>query len=130
MSALFRMAALLLLSMMMTMTMTVAALPALPMMPQAGLSPQLAGCHGHRSGNRSHNPSQNPLPAPPVSFQCCVNGHHAALPSAMFSSRPLPAQISDSDREAKLPVDSALTGNFAALLLPSVSPPHPAPRRI
>jgi hypothetical protein len=33
-----------------------------------------AGCHGHGS----------PTPAP-VSYQCCVAGHHQAIPGSLFS---------------------------------------------
>ncbi len=51
-----------------------------------------AGCHGRGPGipSRSHFPA--PIPAP-TSYQCCVNGHHAAIPNAAFSLRSMAAQL-------------------------------------
>jgi hypothetical protein len=43
-----------------------------------------AGCHGH--GPAIPAPARN-------SYQCCVGGHHAAIPNASFSPRPVVAQI-------------------------------------
>jgi hypothetical protein len=59
-----------------------------------------------------------------------VNGHHAALPSATFSSRTPLTQISDLDREPNLSSGSAFAGHFVLSLLPSVRPPNLAPLRI
>lgn len=41
----------------------------------------VAGCHGAAA------PSPRPANPAPVSYQCCVNGHHAAIPNASFSLR-------------------------------------------
>ena len=58
---------------------TAAALPGAVAMPSA-VAParKPAGCHGHAPA----------IPSPaPVSYQCCVSGHQAALPNVAFSHR-------------------------------------------
>jgi hypothetical protein len=97
----------------------VAALPdtqafALPAAPPA----HAAGCHGHGSA----------VPAPePVSYQCCANGHHAAVPATPFVPDALAVQnchrtdgrlLSSSQADSAIPVD------------PSHSPPGISPLRI
>jgi len=102
-----------------------ASMPGAALVPQGRLSAPLAGCHGRHSGHRS----EAPLPVP-ASLQCCVNGHHAALPSATFSSRTPLAPIADFNRESNLFVNSAGASHFAPSLLPSVRPPGLTPLRI
>ncbi len=55
----------------------------------------------HPAGCHSHGPAA-PSPAPP-SYQCCVNGHHAAIPNASFSPRLMAAQPSHLDGDEGLP---------------------------
>lgn len=103
-----------------------AIVAALPGAGDAAVSPAVAmvhpaGCHSHVPANSS--------PAP-ISFQCCVNGHHAAIPNAAFTIRPLEAQI------CGLSDASALRSHFAhdrlsvLFVVPSNSPPGAVPLRI
>ena len=73
-----------------------------------------AGCHGQAPA------SPSPLPH---NYQCCVNGHHAAIPTASFSIRSMSAQLytCDADERARLNLDSYL--NSERLLSSSTSPP-------
>jgi hypothetical protein len=78
------------------------------------------GCHGDR-----------PAIPPPSStrYDCCVNGHHAAIPSATFSLQSATAELSLSRSEVP-------DGNFVPyfrstlLVLVSSSPPSAIPLRI
>jgi hypothetical protein len=83
-----------------------------------------AGCHGQAPASPSPLPS-SPSPSSPLphSYQCCVNGHHAAIPSAAFSIRSISAQLytCDADERARLNLDSYL--NSERLLSSSTSPP-------
>lgn len=82
-----------------------------------------AGCHGDM-GRHSSSPT---APAP-AKYQCCVNGHHAAIPSAMFSGHRLLTLMSGMDLGLALRSSSELASlvSFA----PSTSPPQSAPLRI
>jgi hypothetical protein len=98
---------------------TVAANPgahALAFLTTAAAHP--AGCHSHA-----------PATPAPISYQCCVSGHHAAMPNASFSPRALTAppcglgdeqlcRSSEFDRRSVMFVD------------PSNRPPGAAPLRI
>ena len=80
----------------------------------AALHPvHLAGCHSHRPTTPSHSP---------VSYQCCLNGHHAAIPSAAFSFHPLVARISALDEGAPVAAAS-LPELHCASAVPTNSPP-------
>ena len=79
-----------------------------------------AGCHAPRPATP---------PAAPASYQCCVNGHHAAIPSAPVSLRPLLAEFSrkpDSGGGSA----SLLLAHVAVIAASSSSPPGSAPLRI
>lgn len=83
--------------------------------------PKLPPCHGHM-------PEQ---PARvPVSYQCCINGHHAAIPQATFSARPLLALLSKSDGGEDFSLASVVAAHFSTVVAPSSSPPGLAPLRI
>jgi hypothetical protein len=80
-----------------------------------------AGCHD--SG------PVDPSPAPP-SYQCCVSGHHWAIPGTAFSLRPImavgPVEV-DHRNQSLISISSR---DFSRLILPSDSPPGSAPLRI
>lgn len=83
--------------------------------------PKLPPCHGHM-------PEQ---PARvPVSYQCCANGHHAAIPQATFQARPLVALFSKSDGGENSSLASVVAAHFSMIVAPSSSPPGVAPLRI
>ena len=79
----------------------------------------------HPAGCHNHLPSK---PAP-ASYQCCVSGHHAALPNATFSPRPLPTQVFALSSE-ELSLTSIASLPSAILVFPCSSPPGSAPLRI
>jgi hypothetical protein len=83
--------------------------------------PKLPPCHGHVP----ELPSRVP-----VSYQCCVNGHHAAMPQATFSARPLLALFSKSDSGENFSLGFALSAHSSIIVVPSSSPPGIAPLRI
>ncbi|HKI27758.1 MAG TPA: hypothetical protein VKA07_15645 [Candidatus Sulfotelmatobacter sp.] len=78
-----------------------------------------AGCH-------------DPMPASPapVSHQCCVAGHQAAMPSAAFSPRPPAAQFAAACDHNVISVASLPVQPFVLPLISSGSPPNAAPLRI
>jgi hypothetical protein len=80
-----------------------------------------AGCHGQGS--------TAPAPAP-TSYQCCVNGHHAAIPNASFTIRSMAPQLYRWDSGEGARSDFAVCLNSEKLLALSSSPPGPAPLRI
>jgi len=81
--------------------------------------PKHPPCHGH-------------MPAPsraPVSYQCCINGHHAAIPQATFSPRPLEALLSAlPDNQGDLVCSIAMYSPVPVFV--ADSPPGLAPLRI
>jgi hypothetical protein len=81
----------------------------------------LAGCHDHRPTTPSHTP---------VSYQCCLNGHHAAIPSAAFSARPLVARPSALDDGAPVAPASLPSHRLEAFATHANGPPGAAPLRI
>ena len=82
---------------------------------------------GHPAGCHSHRPA---APSPTPSYQCCVNGHQAAIPNASFSSRPLDARLCGLAGDEQLPVGLACDRHFVTFVVPSNSPPGAAPLRI
>jgi hypothetical protein len=85
------------------------------------LQPKLPPCQRHMP----EQPSRVP-----VSYQCCVNGHHAAIPQATFSPRPLLALFSKSHGGENFSLACALAADFSTVAVPSSSPPGIAPLRI
>lgn len=79
-----------------------------------------AGCHGHRP--------VAPSPAP-ISFQCCVNGHHAAIPNAAFTI-PQDAPRCGSNADVQLCIGRESDRNIVQFLFSSSSPPGSSPLRI
>jgi hypothetical protein len=70
-----------------------------------------AGCHAHGSESRHGSlPSHSPLPAP-VSYQCCLTGHVAALVQASDSS-----QLSVQYTRVTLQIEPARTISILPLL--------------
>jgi hypothetical protein len=85
-------------------------------------SPHPAGCHGH---------SRPAAPSPaPVSYQCCVTGHAVALPNASFSLRHAAAQLGKLDDSNRPRLEFVSRLHTARCVVPSMSPPDPAPLRI
>jgi hypothetical protein len=95
-----------------------AARPGVQVLAISAVPTHPAGCHSHL-----------PAKPAPASYQCCVNGHHAAIPSPTFSPRPLVAQILSPDGE-KLSIASVPSLHSATLVFPGSSPPGFAPLRI
>jgi hypothetical protein len=80
-----------------------------------------AGCHGHAPA----------IPSPaPTSYQCCVSGHHAAIPNAAFSLRPEAAQICSLDNGAEPVLTLVPCYRASVRIVPSSSPPSAVPLRI
>jgi hypothetical protein len=99
--------------------------------PSAAVDERPAGCHAH--GGQSLPPSplpRSPLPAP-VSYQCCLTGHDAAVVPASTSPQP-PAQCQYT--QVTLQIQSALTayilGDLEVSMLLSADPPRTTPLRI
>jgi hypothetical protein len=94
--------------------------------PSAAVDERPAVCHAH--GSKSLPLS--PLPAP-VSYQCCLTGHDAAVVPASTSPQP-PAQCQRAP--VTLQIESALTayflGDLEVSMLLSGDPPGTTPLRI
>jgi|ERR1700687_696852 len=94
--------------------------------PSAAVDERQAGCHAH--GGKSL--PRSPLPAP-VSYQCCLTGHDAAVMPASTSPQP-PAQCQYT--RVTLQIESALTvyflGGLEVSMLLSADPPGMTPLRI
>jgi hypothetical protein len=104
------------------LVLTVAALPgALAMPPVPAPAGHAAGCHGHGPANPKHLPT---------SYQCCVSGHHAAVPTVSFSLRGVATQVGSLDGVDGLRFALLLSVNSAVLIFPSNSPPGLTPLRI
>jgi len=70
------------------------------------------------------------LPSPaPVHYQCCIDGHHSAIPQAAFSVRPLVGKLSVSAPIDVNPGSSTATYSLAPVFVAN-SPPAAAPFRI
>lgn len=83
---------------------------------------------GHPAGCHSHGPA-TPSPAP-ASYQCCVSGHHAAIPSVSFSAQLLLAQFATLDGGEDLSLASTLFAHSSLNVVTAGSPPGIAPLRI
>jgi len=97
--------------------------------PSAALDERLAGCHAHGGQSLPLSPlPRSPLPAP-VSYQCCLTGHDAAVVPDSISPQP-PAQCTPVPPQ----IESLLTGYFFGGLevpmVPSAEPPGTTPLRI
>jgi len=79
------------------------------------------GCHGHGPAT--------PSPVP-TGYECCVNGHHAAIPNLSFCLRFVAAQVSSLDGSDDPQLALLLRLNSTVLVFPSDSPPGPVPLRI
>jgi hypothetical protein len=107
-------------------TMMAAALPdAHSLQVPAAQTEHPAGCHerGPAAPPRSPSPS-------PTSYQCCVSGHHAAIPNGAFSLRSTAAQLcllhDGEDRELEFVPRHDPSG----AIVYSYSPPGTSPLRI
>ena len=115
---------------------TALALPGAEAMPSVAPAGHAAGCHvhgayghgPHNDGAYRHGPA-NPVPAS-TDYQCCVNGHHAAIPNLSFSLRFMAVQVSSLDGTDGPRLALLLRLNSAVFVFPSDSPPGPVPLRI
>lgn len=82
---------------------------------------------GHAAGCHSPRPATSPAPS---SYQCCVNGHHAALPNASFASRALGERVSGVAVAQQIRLDSAPDRRSVMFVVPSYSPPGAVSLRI
>lgn len=99
--------------------------------PSAAVDERLAGCHAHSGQSVPVSPlPRSPQPAP-VSYQCCLTGHDAAVVPASASPQP-PAQWQYT--QVALQIQSALTayflGGLEVPILLSADPPGTTPLRI
>jgi hypothetical protein len=108
-------------AMLLVLAMTAALPDALAMPPVPAPAGHAAGCHGHGPANPSHLPT---------SYQCCVSGHHAAVPTVSFSLRGVATQVGSLDGVDGLRFALVLSVNSAVLIFPSNSPPGLTPLRI
>jgi hypothetical protein len=113
------------LSRMMTVLLLLAIGAALPGVQAFALSTSHAG---HNAG--CHHPRPvTPSPEPP-SYQCCVNGHHWAIPSSTISPRPLVAEGAGLEHGEDLSPPSFVRQVSSRSFVPEVSPPGVSPLRI
>jgi hypothetical protein len=91
----------------------------------AAQSKHPAGCHGRLPASPSHSPSPSP-----TSSQCCVSGHHAALPCGAFSLRSAAAQLGRLNRGDDRDLKIVLGQDPRGLIVSSYSPPGTPPLRI
>ena len=99
--------------------------------PSAAVDERLAGCHAHGGQSLPLSPlPRSPLPAP-VSYQCCLTGHDAAVVPASTSPQP-PARCQYT--QVTLQIQSALTayflGGLEVSMVASAEPPGTTPLRI
>jgi hypothetical protein len=83
-----------------------------------------AGCHDHTLPTSLPSPVfPATVPRAPRSYQCCVTGHHAAIPLAPFSLRLVLAWVGETTDAAQF--SSVTELHFSSLLLvsPFSSPP-------
>jgi hypothetical protein len=104
----------------------------IPALPGAQAMPLPAPPAAHPAGCHSHGPA---IPSPaPTSYQCCGNGHHAAIPNALFSlrssRRSLAAQLCSLEASENPGFDGVACFHCAGLAVASTSPPGIAPLRI
>jgi len=111
---------------------TAAALPGAQAMPSLPAAPAShpAGCHSHGPINVpvNHGPA---IPSPaPVSYQCCVSGHQAALPNVVFSLRSHAALLCNLNDGASLGSNILPDILPVVFVVPSDSPPITGSLRI
>jgi hypothetical protein len=114
-----------------TMAATLAGVQGLAFPAAQADSFPLPPLHLHPAGCHSQESSAPKAPSPlPTSYQCCANGHHAAIPSASFTVRSMAAQLCSlvSVDEPRLNFASSL--RWEKLSAPSNSPPSGVPLRI
>ena len=80
-----------------------------------------AGCHGHEP--------VAPIPSP-TNYQCCVSGHHAAIPNSAFSLHSAASHLGPSDHGEHHRLKFILRHDPAVMIVSSYSPPGAAPLRI
>jgi hypothetical protein len=107
-------------------TMMAAALPdAHSLQVPAAQTEHPAGCHerGPAAPPRSPSPS-------PTSYQCCLSGHHAAIPNGAFSLRSAAAQLCPLNRGEERDTKIVLSRDPTVMVVSSYSPPGAVPLRI
>ena len=97
-----------------------AAMPAAQAMPFPAAPSGHPGCHGHAPAT--------PVPAP-TNYQCCVSGHHAAMPGAAFSIASMPAELCSLEHCERANL-RFVSFPSAVLAILSNSPPGAVPLRI
>jgi hypothetical protein len=101
-------------------------------LPGAHVLPFSVTQSGHPAKCHGHGPA-TPSPAP-TSYQCCVNGHQAAIPNAAFSLRSslgsVAAQVDRLDGRELSRLDFVRIFRSGLFVVPSISPPDAAPLRI
>jgi hypothetical protein len=85
--------------------------------------------HLHPAGCHSSKPL-TPASTLPTSYQCCANGHHAAIPNASFTVRSTAAQLCSLASVDEPRLNFACFLNSGKLLTPANSPSGGAPLRI
>jgi hypothetical protein len=95
------------------------ALPGAQALALSSVSVPSAGCHGHA-----------PAAPAPVSYQCCINGHHWTLPSTAISVHPLFARLSEVEDDSRFYLISSFRFETATSVVPASSPPGFAQLRI
>jgi len=97
--------------------------------PSAAVDERPAGCHAHGSQSLPLSPlPHSPLPAP-VSYQCCLTGHDAAVVPDSISPQP-PAQCAAVHRQIEPLLTGYFLGDFEVSMIPSADPPGMTPLRI
>ena len=66
----------------------------------------------------------------PVSYRCCLDGHHWTLPGSVVSVRPLFAHPSEAGDNSRFPLISSFRFETATSVVPASSPPSCVPLRI
>ena len=90
-----------------------------------------AGCHSPEL------PASLPLPVVPAtippaprSYQCCVTGHHIAIPFASFSHRLVFSCVGDASGAGQFSLLTAARSSSSVLISPFGSPPGSVSLRI
>ena len=76
-----------------------------------------------------HEPMPTP-PPPPVSYQCCVMGHHWAVPGATFSVDRLGLHAFPANSAPNLSITLTSAAHEEELVVSCASPPQAVPLRI
>lgn len=97
-----------------------AAMPAAQAMPFPAAQSGHPGCHGHAPAT--------PVPSP-TNYECCVSGHHTAMPNVAFSLGSIVAELCSLEQSERANL-RFVSFPSTVLALPSNSPPGAAPLRI